>query len=356
MTRSIEEIDSNFKTLEIQGVPLVFRPADASPFDLGGLPWFSAEKKYCRLPQAALQRANDGVKSLAWHTAGAMLRFKSDSTSIGLRAKLTSGGDMNHMPRSGSGGFDLFEGSGSSKVFRANLRHEHGSNEIGGLFARNLPRKMREWTIYLPLYNGVEEMFVGLDPESEALPPGRFAHEKPVLFYGSSITQGGCASRPGNAYAAIITRRMNAGMINWGFSGSARGEQVMAETIATLDLGVFVCDYDHNAPSPEHLAETHAPFFKTIRAARPRLPVVFVSRPGPCNVDICRKCREIILATFEAARAAGDKNVYFVDGAGLFGKSETDMCTVDGCHPNDVGFLRMADAIMPAVQAALGAV
>ncbi len=355
MTRSIEDIDTNFRTLAIDGEDLSFRSADSAPFVLSGLPWFNQEKQFCRLPQAVLPLANDGVKSLAWHTSGAMLRFRTDSTAIGIQTTLRNGGDMSHMPRSGSGGFDLYEGSGINKVFRANCRHAHGSKEIKALFLRNLSREMREWTIYLPLYNGVEEMDVGLDPECEVEAPRQFTHGMPILFYGSSITHGGCASRPGNSYPAIITRRLDSDMVNWGFSGSGRGEPVMAETIASLDLGAFVFDYDHNAPSPERLAATHGPFFRIVRDARPELPVIFVSKPDFRGTDDCLKRREIIRGTFEAAKKAGDKHVYFVDGATLFGESERDMCTVDGCHPNDIGFLRMADGIMPAARAALGA-
>ncbi len=354
MTGLIEDIDSNFRTLAIDGSSLLFRPAQAVPAILSGLPWFMEEKQFCRLPQALIPRANDGVKSLAWHTSGAMIRFQTDSCTIGLQAKLRSGGDMSHMSRSGSGGFDLYEGSGVKKVFRSNLKHEHGSTLISGLFQRNLPRAMREWTIYLPLYNGVQELMLGLDPDSSVHAPTPFRHEKPVLFYGSSITQGGCSSRPGNSYPAIIARRLDANFINWGFSGSGRGEPVMAETVATLDLGAFVLDYDHNAPTPEHLAATHASFFRIVRDARPDLPVIFVSKPDFRGTDICRKRRDIIRTTYEAAKAAGDRHVHFVDGETLFGNSERDLCTVDGVHPNDIGFLRMADGIMPAVRAALG--
>lgn len=353
MTTSIESIDSNFRAVTVEGSPLLFRQADRAPFALFGLPWYAQENRYCRLPQAIIPQANEGVQELAWNTAGGMVRFRTDSTAIGLQAILRSGGDMSHMPRSGSGGFDLYEGCGGSKVFRANLRHEHGCAKVNGLFRRDLPRHMREWTLYLPLYNGVEALAIGLDPDCSMESPTPFTCGKPVMFYGSSITQGGCASRPGNAYPAIVTRRLDANMVNWGFSGSARGERVMAETIASLDLGAFVFDYDHNAPTLEHLAATHEPFFRVIREARPELPVIFVSKPDFAGTEMCRRRRDSIRTACERARARGDGNVYFVDGERLFGDSERDLCTVDGCHPNDIGFLRMADIITPVVRAAL---
>ncbi len=353
VTTSITDIDPNFRALTLNGVNLVFQPADIAPFTLTGLPWYAQERTYCRLPQVSLPLANDGVKHLAWHTAGATVRFRTDSSAIGIQTKLRFGNDMSHMPRSGSGGFDLYEGSGSAKVFRSNLRHESGATEISGLFRSNMPKEMREWTLYLPLYNGVESLSIGLDPTSRMEPPTPFQTSKPVCFHGSSITQGGCASRPGNAYSAIVTRRLNVDMINWGFSGSCRGESLMAQLIASLDLSVLVLDYDHNAPTAEHLAVTHEPFFQLIRAARPTLPVVFVSKPDFYGTPDCFQRRDIIRSTYAHAVAQGDHFVSFVDGESLFGETERDLCTIDGCHPNDIGFLRMADAITPAVKTAL---
>lgn len=353
MAKTIQEIDTNFRSLELDGVPLHFIPAATDPFVLTGLPWFKTEQRFCRLPQASIPQANEGVQELAWHTSGGMVHFRTDSPAIAIDTTLRNGLDMSHMPRSGSGGFDLFEGDGAGATFRANLMHEHGQTHVRGLFRSGLARTMRDWKIYLPLYNGVQNLSIGLDPDCRLEPPSPPKHRKPALFYGSSITQGGCASRPGNSYPAIVTRRLDVPLINWGFSGSGRGEPIMAQTIAELDLGIFVLDYDHNAPNPEHLKQTHAPFFRTIRDAHPKLPVVFVSRPDFYHTQDCQRRRQIIQATYDAAKANGDQHVYWVDGESLFGKRERDLCTVDGCHPNDIGFLRMADAITPAVKAAL---
>ena len=125
----------------------------------------------------------------------------------------------------------------------------------------------------------------------------------------------------------------------------------MAEAIASLDLSCFVFDYDHNAPTPEYLQETHETFFKIIRHAQPELPVVFVSRPDFYGTPSDNQRREIIRQTYQHAIADGDQNVYFIDGERLFGDFERDGCTVDRCHPNDVGFLRMADVIYPVIKA-----
>jgi hypothetical protein len=166
-----------------------------------------------------------------------------------------------------------------------------------------------------------------------------------VVYYGSSITQGGCCSHPGNAYQAVVSRKLNVDFINLGFSGNARGEKVVAEYIASLPCSVFVLDYDHNASVAE-LRNTHYAFYEIVRKKNPDMPIVFMSR---CDVDCApheTDDRRIIIAeSLKKAREAGDRNVYFIDGAEVFKGHYEDMCTVDRCHPNDIGFMLMANAV-----------
>ena len=213
---------------------------------------------------------------------------------------------------------------------------------------------MRHYALYLPLYSGLSSLLLGIAPDAQMLPGRTPALEKPLVFYGSSITQGGCAATAGACYPALLARRLDAAQINLGFSGNAKGEGPMARYIAGLDMSVFIFDYDHNAPDAAHLRATHAPFFQIVRQAQPRLPIVMVSRPdfdrepGPA-----RERRQVILETYLNALAAGDRHVYFVDGEGLFGNRNREECTVDGCHPTNLGFLRMADGIEPVLRRAL---
>ena len=240
------------------------------------------------------------------------------------------------------------------KRFRKTAIPGPGVKEFSSLLYTGPQGEMREFTLNLPLYNGIRSIRVGLAPKSEVVAPTPFAVERPILFYGSSITQGGCASRPGNAYTHILARWFDANLINYGFSGSARAEQEMARLVARIPQSVFVYDYDHNAPNVDHLAATHAPFFATLRAAQPQLPVVMVSRPDfDGNLADSRARRDIVRLTYEQAKAAGDARVFFVDGETLFGASDRDPCTVDGCHPNDLGFMRMAETIRPTLAQAL---
>ncbi len=157
------------------------------------------------------------------------------------------------MPRSGSSGFDLFAGpAGKPPFFRKAFMPENGRREVSGEVF--LPgREERDILLNFPLYNGVQEIAVGLPPDSWLKPPSPFRFPSPVVFYGSSITQGGCASRPGNAYPAIVCRELNADMFNLGFTGNAKGEPEMAAYIAGLDMSALVLDYDYNAASAEAL-------------------------------------------------------------------------------------------------------
>ena len=207
-----------------------------------------------------------------------------------------------------------------------------------------------QFILSLPLYAGTDRLEIGVALDAKFEEPTPQKIQKPIVFYGSSITQGGCASRPANNYTTMICRDLDAPQVNLGFSGSGRGEPAVAHAIAKIDASVFVFDYDHNAPTSEHLRATHEPFFKIIREAHPDLPVIFLSRP---DTDNGGERMEIIRQTYANAVAAGDKNVYFIPGDSLFGPNGLNWCTVDGCHPNDLGFYRMYEKILPVVKQAL---
>jgi hypothetical protein len=350
-TKSIQEIDQNFKSAELGDREYEFHSPLEAPFEISGLPWLKENNcKFCRLPQKILPDCNEGVQHLAWHTSGVSVRFKTDSKFIAISAELLDALIMSHMPVSGRSGFDLYLGTGRHKKFWKNIYPELHKTSMAKPIAEDLPGEMTECEIYLPLYNGVKEMHIGLCPGAKIEPPAKHSIEKPILFYGSSITQGGCASRPGNSYSNIVSRNLDANSINLGFSGSAKGEALMAETIASLDLSLFVLDYDHNAPTKEHLIETHEKFFRIFREFRHETPVLIASK---CDFDKNPKAnderRAIIRKSYENAIASGDKNVYFLDGEWMFGNTNRDSCTVDGCHPNDLGFMRMAETFTPVI-------
>jgi hypothetical protein len=173
----------------------------------------------------------------------------------------------------------------------------------------------------------------------------------PIVYYGSSITQGACASRPGNIYQNIICRRNNIDYVNLGFSGSGFAEDTMVDYLCGLEMSAFVCDYDHNAPNVSHLEATHRKMYEKIRAAHPELPYIMISRVDfDCEYYENIKRRDVIIDTYRYARATKDKNVYFIDGASVFRGPYQDLCTTDGCHPTDLGFYRMAMGMLPTLK------
>ncbi len=343
----IEEIDKNFEGKLSDDGKTVFYDASQPPFTVHGL--LRDEDGYYRLPYSLAAQTNEGVEALNLHTAGGRVRFMTDAGRIVIRAQMRSVIKMSHMTVTGSSGFDLYSGGVFKGAFIPPFDFEDGYTceiETGG-------SEMREITIHFPLYCGVTRLEIGIPPGSRLMKAPGYAVSLPVVFYGSSITQGGCASRPGNAYDNILSMRLSCEHINLGFSGSAKGERCMAEYIAGLEMSAFIMDYDHNAPDPAHLEATHGPFFEIIREKNPSLPVIMLSRPqpNPDSEDFIR--RDIIKKTFDSAQGNGDRNVYFIDGIEMMNIPGGDSATVDKYHPNDLGFYLMAKAVEPVLRKAL---
>ncbi|GEM_PF-45108 len=348
----ISQIDTNFAAVKVGDLEVIYSNALDVPFAVEGFPWRrAADAPLYRLPEVFTSKEiNPGALNLARHTSGGAVRFRTDSPYILLRAELAHSLDMNHMPRTASAGFDLYRGIGPHAVFVAAAQPGRDQKVWERLLARS-DGSMADWTLNMPLYGGASRIEIGVAPGSRILPPRPHAIAKPILFYGSSITQGGCASRPGNAYTSLLCREVDAAQINLGFSGSGRGEIAVAEAIGRLDLACFVMDYDHNAPDVEHLRSTHRAFFDAVRKRQPDLPILLLSKCDFKPGDAAR--RDVIRDTFEQAVRGGDQKVWFIDGETLFGNEHPDACTVDGTHPNDLGFYRMARAILPVLSKAL---
>jgi len=259
---------------------------------------------------------------------------------------------FNHMTNLAGSGFDLYEDDPQTKLSRFVHAFVPPTNMTEGYESKYTKNDgmLHYYTLNFPLYNDVDEVYIGVKEGSTLSEGLSYDGEAPIIYYGSSITQGGCASRPGNSYEAMICRRLGRDYLNMGFSGSAKGEPKLPDYRDTLPLGGFGCDYDYNAPSAEHLEATHYPFYEIIRAKNPTVPYLMVSRHNARgkNPDTDRR-REVIFASFEKAKASGDQNVYFLDGGSFFPDEWRDACTVDTTHPNDLGFYFMATAIGDAL-------
>lgn len=336
---NITLIDSNFKVntkLDIKDIK--FYDIKQPPFKIHGV--FYDSGKYRRIPENVAKTVNDGVYGLHANTAGGRVRFKTDSPYVAIHSEMPSIGKMPHFALTGSAGFDLYIGKEPAKyiaTFVPPFEIKDGYESV--VFFDS--SEMREITINFPLYSEVSELYIGVSNDAVLCPAEKYKLEKPIVYYGSSITQGGCASRPGNSYESIVSRMLNADYVNLGFSGSARAEDEIAEYISKLDMSMLVYDYDHNAPTAEHLNKTHEKMFKIIRKTNPDLPIMLLSRPKFSLTEDEEIRLEIIKSTYQNAIESGDRNVYLIDGRALM-KTAEDEGTVDNCHPNDLGFMSMA--------------
>lgn len=343
----ITKIDKNFAIEATVDKPdVVFYDANAKPFCIYGVQYDG--NCYRRLPEAVAATVSQKVHVLSSHTAGGRVRFSTDSQYVAIRAMMPVIGKMGHFAFSGSAGFDLYADGVFVKTFVPKVKIADGYESVIDLGET----KMRQITINFPLYSAVSSLEIGLQETAVVESPTPYRVETPVVFYGSSITQGGCASRPGNCYTAVLSRRLDFDHVNLGFSGSGKAEQEMADYIAGLDMSVFVYDYDHNAPNLAHLQATHEKMFHTVREKNPTLPIVVLSRPKYLLSDVEKQRMAVIRATWEKAVAAGDANVYFLEGPTLMATAENEG-TVDGTHPNDLGFYSMANALEPLLSSIL---
>ena len=340
--KNIAEIDKNLAietSIEREG--LRFYDAEQAPFQIYGI--FKENGMFRRIPEEIAKSVSEGVYNLHTNTAGGRVRFVTDSPYVAIKTEYIPG-KMSHFALSGSSGFDMYsQYDGMIRyegTFIPPYNVENGYESVLD-FGKCHERVV---TINFPLYSSVRKLYIGLKEGAVLKPAPGYRVEKTVVYYGSSITQGGCASKPGSSYQSILSRRFDCDYINLGFAGNAKGEDEMSDYIKGLDMSMFVMDYDHNAPSAEHLEKTHSRMFQKIRAAQPDLPILIMSRPKYYLMEWEERRLEIIRNTYLTAKEQGDKNVYFLDGRKLMEIIE-DNGTVDTCHPTDSGFFSMACAI-----------
>lgn len=341
----ISEIDKNFEVkTELNKENISWINALSSPIATYGV--FHDGKKYKRMDSKVAEKVSSGVNYLHTNTSGGRITFETDSPYIAISVK-GNFGRMPHMAFTGSAGFDLyiFE-NGEFKHFRTFIPPVEHQKEYTGII--EFPDfSKRKILIHFPLYSDVYELNLGFDSNSVIEEFRPYKSKAPVVYYGSSITQGGCASRPGNNYPAIVSAKTMTDFICLGFSGNAHGEDEMADYIAKLDMSAFVLDYDYNDfNNPERMKKTHHALYEKVRKAHPDIPIIIMTapysfateEPASGNFDIIRE-------TYLNAKEKGD-DVYFINGRQMFGEEYKTCGTVDGCHPNDFGFVKMAEAVL----------
>jgi lysophospholipase L1-like esterase len=326
-----------------------------------GLPWFKENGgSLVRLPVRSKSTFRPAVWNLANSPSGARIRFSSDTTVLSVRLEYPSPPNMTNMHSFGQTGVDLYADGIYIVTAVADKEAKPGKTyeQILFDFSRQA-RVVRDITLYLPLYKPVKVLGIGVDAEAKVAPAKPFALARPVVFYGTSITQGGAASRPGMSYEAILGRRLNIDFVNLGFSGNGLGELEVARTVSEIDAACFVLDFGANHKTGEAMRSAYAPFLENLRARRPDTPIVAMTplyttrevRDPDLKLDWQQR-REHIREVVRRRISKGDVNLYLVEGADLLGPAPGDGL-VDGSHPNDLGFQRMADGLTAPLRQAL---
>ncbi len=331
---------------------------DVLELGVEGKGWADTKGPFDRLPA----RAEGIVRPPAWdlsrHSAGMNIRFVTDAPRISVRWTLTSERlAMPHMPATGVSGVDLYvRRDGHPHFLAVGQPARHPTNTVE--LVRGLEPKEAEYRLYLPLYNGVTRVEIGVPEDASFRPaPPSGPKARPVVVYGTSITQGGCASRPGMAYPAILGRRLDVPVINLGFSGTGKTEPEMARLLAELDPAAYILDSLPNLTTAE-VGERLPGFIETLRARHPEVPILLVENLIYTDAPfVAARAQRVdgsndLLRKIHAERVArGDRRITLVPALGLIGSDGEG--TVDGVHPNDLGFLRMADAIEPYLRKAI---
>ncbi len=322
--------------------------SESDRFSLHGI-FIDENGEILRLPADVAAATGEGVAHLARKTAGGRACFVTDSPYVTLYCKI-NGHVMSNMSWSGSASFDLY----MNNEFRGLFRSEPTGDQTTMLYKVSGSRGGEvQMELNFPLYAGAEDVQIGVQKGSVLRAEHPYKDLAPIVYYGSSITQGGCASRPGTCYQAYLCRDTRVDYINLGFSGSGKGEPAIREYLASLNPSILVLDWDHNIYNVEEFKTLHFPMYKTFRDKHPDTPIIFISRPDFAHNDVVLGQRQVIIDTYETALAMGDKNVYFLDGEIIFGEEHRGECTVDGCHPNDLGFYRFYKTLKPLLEKVL---
>lgn len=323
------------------------------------------DEGYHRLPKSSftmLKKTNPAILMLANNTSGGQLYVRTNSSVLQIKVVLRDTAVLCHMTATGQCGFDCYIKKDGAYQFVNAVKYDKELKSYQFTMFENLQKTQRDILLNFPLYGGVEQLLIGLDDDAAFKTPPSFAQEGRVVVYGTSITQGGCASRPGMSYTNLLSRALDIEFINLGFSGNGNGEPEIVKLVASVTHArLFVIDYEANAGVNGVLEQTFDGVLNAIRAVYPAVPILVLSiinMPSLLNTQAQRTAlaqRRMLMQNNLASRTAnGDSNLYFLNGAELLGEDWHE-CTVDGVHPNDLGFYKMACALKAPIQKILSA-
>jgi lysophospholipase L1-like esterase len=330
---------------------------DARTLTVEGKGWSDTAEFYDRLPARAEKLVRPEVWRLSRNSAGLSVRFVTDADSISVRWRLRSPNlALPNMTAIAVSGVDLYTRDKGVWRWAASARADKPAVNEQKLIA-NMTREPREYRLYLPLYNGVDSVEIGLPPNASVSGAPAFpaATAKPIVFYGTSIVQGASASRPGMAYPSILGRHLNRPVINLGFSGNGRMESEIAELLVDIDAAAFVIDCLPNLSTSTDVAERTPKLVRILRQKRPLAPIVLVENIQYPDTHLetsknksVHKKNAALKKVYRDLTAAGLKNLTYIPADNLIGP-DTE-ATIDGIHPTDLGFTRMTKVLEPILK------
>lgn len=331
------------------------RYVDAADFPrLGQVTTEGLENPYDRLPAYLKDSIRAELWALGKNSAGIAVRFRTDSKKITARWEVLNNTWMNHMTPTGIKGLDLYAWDEGRWIFVGSGRPGYSKGTFTSTFISNMDGQMREYMLYLPLYDCATKVEIGVLGRARIERPELLSpvEEKPVVVYGTSITQGGCANRPGMAYTSILSRRMNREFINLGFSGNGRLDPEIARLMAQVDASCYVLDNMANCTT--QMLDRLEEFVGILRQAHPDTPIVLLGNAHYTYVrfntvsagEVAEKDARLRELFRQMSRE--DKNLYYIPGERLIGLD--DEATVDGTHFTDLGFVRMSDNLYPVLE------
>lgn len=357
-TIDIKKVDSNFINNETKEDILFIDPKSSDLVKIYGLNWFDKDKRYHRLSKKldeVLPTLEGSVDVLAGNSSGGIVAFYSNTNILRIKVKLSFKFHMGHMPYTGQAGFDLYIGNSYQDMkFYRTSNFDFNKNEYEFTFF-NHPSLFNENKLFVlnfPLYATVEEVLIGINPKSTITSCNDlFKTNDKIVFYGTSITQGGCASRPGMSFTQILSRMLGIECLNYGFSGNGKGHIEIAEALSEInDVKMFVLDYEANVTF-DRLKATLDNFVNCLRKQYPNIPIVIVSKIMMYlefhDETYIKAEKEIRNYQKNYVKTKNDPNLYYIDGAKVLGKENISEKTVDGCHPTDYGFISMANYLYP---------
>ncbi|TDI67178.1 MAG: hypothetical protein E2O88_08110 [Bacteroidetes bacterium] len=352
---SAQKLDPNMALKEADSDGIVWFDPREEPFGLTGMEWIKEDGVYRRLPKQPDWQIRKPVDELANQTAGAQIRFRTNSRKILVKVELKERSGMNHMPATGQSGFDLYVQDEGIERYVKTTRFPHDTLRYQVELFNEGTKQLRSFTLNFPLYNGVESVLVGLEQGATLLAPLPFALPGKMVIYGTSVTQGGCVSRPGMVYSNILSRKLGVQFVNLGFSGNGLGEPELARLINQISGTSFIIlDYEGNARKT--IINTLGPFVDILRERHPQTPILIMSKirfardiDGSDAYESLMSLRDFQINLVNDRKTAGDENIYFLDGSKVLGDDYFE-CMVDGIHPSDLGSQRIADALLLAIR------